>query len=211
MPALRHLTVPSLALAIAATACVGVTYASASRHGAKACVTSKGYLALRSAKGNCPRHTRKVTLGKQGAAGPPGKRGPAGPSNGYVATTRNTPVYPFGSTTVASLRLPAGSYSLIGAVDSSTNFTEPGSVIECELVSGDKSTVQYWANLPAAYVASGTTVPGQAGLSVPGSLTLPAAGTVALVCAGSGGNPAVGTLQAVKVAKLTASGDPDFQ
>lgn len=219
MSAVRRLAIPALALAIAVTATVGVAYASTKGSGAKACTSSKGYLRLAGKTGHCPKHTREVTLGKRGPRGPQGAEGnqgprgvtgASGPSNGYVSTTRDTPASPVYHTTVASLDLPAGSYSLIGAVNAYTTYEAPGAQIVCQLESGGKSTIAYQENLPAAFTAGGV-VPGEAAVTVPGSLTLTAPGTVALTCSGTSGDTAVGTLQAVKVATLSSTGDSSFE
>jgi hypothetical protein len=214
MPSLsaRHLVVPALAVAIVATASVGVTYAATSRHDAKACETSKGYLALASAKGHCPKHTSKVTLGEQGPRGErgaPGRAGGVGPSDVFVATDRSGTTLST-SDVVASLSLAPGTYAMTGSVELSNAGTVAAAQAACDLVNGTNHTVPLTVAIPAGEEIGPDTEPGEAGMTLSGALTLTTAGTVELHCDGGGALSAAGSLQGVKVNTLTSTGDPNF-
>ena len=81
--------------------------------------------------------------GQQGLQGNQGVQGPIGPSTAYVNNPENIPIYigfAIAEMTVASLSLPAGSYSISGKAEITTN--EPGvggSSIECRISIGPVS------------------------------------------------------------------------
>jgi hypothetical protein len=205
MPRLNatRLATPILAVAIVATATAGVTFASSASHGVKACENSKGVLVVASAKGRCPKHDSKVSLGKTGP------KGATGPSNGYVATAR-TAVELSGPTTVVTLALPAGSYLLDGDANLD-NFNTGSETPYCEITDGSTSTIAYQTPL-AAKIGSGLLqLPGSGSDSVNGALTLTAAGSIQLVCAASSATTALGSLTAVRIGTLRASGDASFK
>jgi hypothetical protein len=61
--------------ALIATMATGITYASTTGGGARACVNSQGRLALLNSHGKCASGYRTFTLGARGSKGEPGPRG----------------------------------------------------------------------------------------------------------------------------------------
>ncbi|HXD54391.1 MAG TPA: hypothetical protein VN618_06535 [Solirubrobacteraceae bacterium] len=84
-----------------------------------ACVGKGSVLILARSGKPCPRRQRRLTWARQGLAGPtgpagaPGATGAVGPSHAYSTTVTQAPLPSSpGEATVATLRLPAGSYEL---------------------------------------------------------------------------------------------------
>jgi hypothetical protein len=101
----------------------GIGLASSSSNGFKACANKHGTLSLLT-KGTCAKHFRKVSIGA---------RGPAGPSDVYVATGAATvvvdlrhPAVTGTSTMPYPLSLPAGSYLVNWQVETSGFKHTPG-------------------------------------------------------------------------------------
>jgi hypothetical protein len=96
----------ALATGAVAVATAGITFASTTSAGVKACANSAGTLRLLSAHGHCPHHYSKVTIAKTGPRGKRGASGPAGASaQSLVADTTST-------TTTRRDQAPVGSTGL---------------------------------------------------------------------------------------------------
>jgi hypothetical protein len=79
-------------------------------------------------------------MGATGATGPKGDPGPPGPSAAYTTTNTSKMPIPHGSTTVASLSLPAGSFVYTGTV-SISNSGSSTIALTCEIVDPSGAVV----------------------------------------------------------------------
>ncbi len=116
-----------------------------------------------------------------------GPRGPAGPASNAYQAGNDSIVTLSGSvdTTIVTLNLPAGIYSVFGRVEAANNGGGTA-LVDCTLSSGD---------LNAITVGSTPEV-----FALQDLLTLPAAGHVVLKCAAADGAAARGKITAISVA-----------
>jgi hypothetical protein len=116
-----------------------------------------------------------------------GPRGPAGPASNAYQAHNDSIVTLSGSvdTTIVTLNLPAGIYSVFGRVEAANNGGGTA-LVDCTLSSGD---------LNAVTVASTPEV-----FALQDLLTLPSAGHIVLKCAAADGAAARGRITAISVA-----------
>jgi hypothetical protein len=201
---------PVMAVAIVATGLGGVTVAATASKGVKACETSKGVLAIASSAGSCSRHDKKVTLGARGARGAVGAKGATGPSNGYVDTTRFSSSLSTSGTEILSVALPAGSYVLSGDIGLSSTDTGAAQNVACEFATGGTNSLTSYAVAPAATPDGQFIEVTNVSVALASAVTLPSSASVTVTCLGSTMVEGSGTMTAVKVGTLAASGDPAF-
>jgi hypothetical protein len=165
-----------LGLCVIATLAGGVAYAAIPDAGT-------GQFVIDPRKGqNCTTATETpVTCN---ATGP---RGPAGPASNAYQASNDSIVTLSGSidTTIVTLNLPAGIYSVFGRVEAANNGGGTA-LVDCTLSSGD---------LNAVTVGSTPEV-----FALQDLLTLPSAGHVVLKCAAADGAAARGRITAISVA-----------
>jgi hypothetical protein len=104
-----------LAGALIATTATGITYAATSGHGAKACESGKGVLALLDKHGKCPSGYTKTNIGAEGPRGPKGASGGPGPTASA-----------FAKEIVQSPAASDPTQEVIATNDSGTNITVSG-------------------------------------------------------------------------------------
>jgi hypothetical protein len=195
----------------------------------KACVNIKGVLSLitnnKCAKGS---HSLSIAVkgvigktgktgasglpGPAGAVGAPGAAGQRGPSDLYFVDHRfdgsSTILDVFSDpaavmpTTVASVDVPAGTYSVNGTVHAFGATT--GQVMECMIVAQVGGTASVGSEYPIDTDVSNNV------LAAAGVVSLSGTGTISLRCGGSTGSAMIAniwTLQAIQVG--TAHGTVD--
>jgi hypothetical protein len=111
-----HLAKVAIGVGLVATLASALTFAVASTPGKafSACASKKGVLALASSTGRCKPRFTKVTIDSRG---PKGATGPAGPDKAGYDDYVAAPSFPANTEdTLASLKLPSGSYLITAKV-----------------------------------------------------------------------------------------------
>jgi hypothetical protein len=124
-----------IAGALLVTLTTGITYATTSGSGAKACVNSKAVLRLLKSDGKCPSGYSKTTFGAQGPKGDKGVRGPKGEPGPAVAPhlyydlVQSSASLPTSSVApIATVAVPAGTYEVDFVVDIQATVGTTGAV-----------------------------------------------------------------------------------
>jgi hypothetical protein len=195
----KAVTLSLLAMLVVASGSAGITYAATTANkGAVACVTHKRVLALASHDGSCPRGDSKVTLGKQGKAGP---------SKSYIDNLETATELP-GSGELLRLKLPKGSY-LLTASTTLENKTSSTLSAACFFQTGSERSIRYNTPLEPQAGSPPYASPGVASLAWSSAAVLKSTKTVFVVCTGgvSNGVFGAGSFTAQLTGSVTASGD----
>jgi hypothetical protein len=150
----------------------------------------------------CKRGETPLDWGQSGPPGPPGAPGAAGVENAYYESASSPINLPGSYTTILSLPLPAGSWSVSATVNLN-NFSGQRVPVLCSLWSptSQVNTVLAIAGLASWPGAGGDAIT----LPLSGTVTLNGAGTVELQCLSNTGTSAVAFAEGRQMTALSVS------